>query len=469
MTSPALALDVLETLLERRYGDRQPPDAEGLVSLAAELATAGYTSIDALSAMLERTAKEFASQEKSNPPDGVIGARFAVIGVVRISLTIDRDRPANAGEAAYLSSALTPESLASFLSVRYPDREPGEGDAVNELARQLNATGHHTLGDVTAMLNRNDAALEQREHSNPPDGKVGHKFSRVDAVRISLELEAERMTTLSEPADEAMARGQRLEEAGDFDAAERVYGEADAAGVDASLAISRLWIAREDAGGMQRAFSQAIRRGHVTAIFNTGVILSRKGRADLAEVAYRAADAVGDVAAACNLGILLEEKGDFSGAAEAYGRADRAGDGDSACSLGMMLEDRGDLEGARSAFERAASRGHGVGALRLGTLLEDRHDTAGAEAAYRHAEQLGESNATYNLGSMRHREGKLSEAAETFRRAESQGNVDGAYALGLVLYQSGDMAGARAALERAQQHGHPGAPVALDELQQAGG
>jgi TPR repeat protein len=469
MSSTALALSALETLLERRYGDCEPPGRGELVGLTAELETAGYTSVDAVSAMLERTEKEFVSQEKSNPPNGVIGARFSAIGAVRVSLTIDRDRPANAGEAAYLSSMLTPESLASFLSLRYPDRESDEGDAVHELARQLNATGRHTLGDVAVMLNRNYATLEQREHSNPPGGKVGHKFSRVGAVRISLDLETERMTALSEPADEAMARGQRLEEARDLDAAERVYSEADAAGVDASLAISRLWIAREDAEGMRGAFEQAIRRGHVTAIFNTGVILTQKGRADLAEVAYRAADAVGDIAAACNLGILLEEKGDFSAAAEAYGRADRAGDSDAACSLGMMLEDRGDLEGAQSAFERAASRGQGVGALRLGTLLEDRHDPAGAELAYRHAEELGESSGTHNLGSMRHREGRLSEAAETFRRAESQGNVDAAYALGLVLYQSGDMAGARAAMERAQQHGHSGAAGALEELRQAGG
>jgi tetratricopeptide (TPR) repeat protein len=253
---------------------------------------------------------------------------------------------------------LTPESLEQFLSSSFRDREPADRETIADLAQELRSSGYTTLDDVSEMLGRTTEDLLRQERANPPNGKIGSRFTAAGAVRVSLAIaEPDRITRRAgAPAaaeSDAMARGSELEAAGDLAAAEAAYRDADAGGVDASLAISRVCIERGDLDAMRRAFDVAIERGHLTAIFNTGVILGQRGDVVASEVAYRAADAAGDICASVNLGILLEAKGDLKGAEDAYRRADDAGDAEGACCLGMFLEDRWDIDGARSALQRA--------------------------------------------------------------------------------------------------------------------
>jgi|SRR5664279_67506 len=89
-----------------------------------------------------------------------------------------------------LSADLTPDVLDAFVRARYPDREPAELDAVEELIGALSSTGYRSIGDVAAMLERNAATLEEHERSSPPNGVPGNRFNMVGAVRVCLSLNA---------------------------------------------------------------------------------------------------------------------------------------------------------------------------------------------------------------------------------------------------------------------------------------
>jgi ppGpp synthetase/RelA/SpoT-type nucleotidyltranferase len=89
-----LNFDTLKAYLRKRFPAREEGSSTGVSELVSELAEAGYTTIDKLDNVLERSHEVFLQYEKSNPPSARKGKKYvseglyADIGVVRLSLAI---------------------------------------------------------------------------------------------------------------------------------------------------------------------------------------------------------------------------------------------------------------------------------------------------------------------------------------------------------------------------------------------
>lgn len=128
-----LTPDTLTGYLRHRYYDRKlghPEDIQG--ELYVELRRAGYATVESLAAMLDRTEKAFESRERTNPPNGDAGSRFAVVGVVRISLSLDPGRSVVSGDKYRTLDSIEParEALAVFLERYAEDRVRDVTDAL---------------------------------------------------------------------------------------------------------------------------------------------------------------------------------------------------------------------------------------------------------------------------------------------------------------------------------------------------
>jgi hypothetical protein len=81
----------LGAFLSRRYPDRDPGHPDPMEDLVEELLTAGYTSVEEVAQMLERTNDAFLAEERASKPTGDGGDEgYIGIGVVRMSLAIDK-------------------------------------------------------------------------------------------------------------------------------------------------------------------------------------------------------------------------------------------------------------------------------------------------------------------------------------------------------------------------------------------
>jgi tetratricopeptide (TPR) repeat protein len=163
---------------------------------------------------------------------------------------------------------------------------------------------------------------------------------------------------------------------------------------------------------------------------NLGDVLTKAGRADEAEAAYRAAiDRVGAgppaAAAAAHSGIgnLRYARGDYAGAVEAYRAAAAAApaDGSTRTYIGDALEAAGDLAGGLAEIEAAvrADPANGYARFRLGLAYHQR-------GRHRKAALIGHPTV-----------------------AESPQPAAAFQALGLTLTEAGDFAGAARAYARA--------------------
>ena len=249
----------------------------------------------------------------------------------------------------------------------------------------------------------------------------------------------------------ATGLGLRLEERGDFAAAELAYRYADQRGDP--LAASNLGVLLErrgDMAGAEAAYRRSDARGDANGAFNLAGLLLARGDVDGAMAAFSRADQLGDAGAAANLALLLLEQGDVAEAKAAYRRADERGDGGAASNLGVLLERDGDLPAAEGAYRRADSRGDATGAFNLGGLLAERGDLEGAAAAYHRADQRGDPGAASNLGMLLEQDGDLSGAARAYRRAVERGHPTAAFNLGVLLERQDDDRGALRAYARAQ-------------------
>ena len=151
------------------------------------------------------------------------------------------------------------------------------------------------------------------------------------------------------------------------------------------------------ARGAYRAVDQ---RPDPVSKFNLGVRMEERGDFAAAERAYRHADERGHAAAAVNLGVLLEDRGEVAEAEAAYRRAQKRGDPNGAFNLGVLLEERGDGNGAVRCYRFADQKGHAAAACNLGAILAEQGDVSGAEAAFKRADERGDSNAAFNLAAL---------------------------------------------------------------------
>jgi len=85
-------LDSLRAYLITKFPDRTHSDAKGVSSIVDELLRAGYRSIGQVDQLLDSSSKAFGEYEKKRPPGGRVKAKFADVGVVRISGRIADDK-----------------------------------------------------------------------------------------------------------------------------------------------------------------------------------------------------------------------------------------------------------------------------------------------------------------------------------------------------------------------------------------
>ncbi|HEY2766884.1 MAG TPA: hypothetical protein VGI76_01430 [Solirubrobacteraceae bacterium] len=83
-----LNLDTLAAFLEQRFPDREHVSRAGVASLADDLLRFGYKQIADVERLIAQASDKFTEREKVNPPGNKPGARFADVGVVRISLSL---------------------------------------------------------------------------------------------------------------------------------------------------------------------------------------------------------------------------------------------------------------------------------------------------------------------------------------------------------------------------------------------
>ena len=89
------------------------------------------------------------------------------------------------------------------------------------------------------------------------------------------------------------------------------------------------------------------------------------------EAHLRRSDEGGDATAATQFGLLLTEKGDASGALVAFRRADDRGDGLGAYHLGLALQEGGaDLSEVAAALTRAEQRGCELATPALDSMIQ---------------------------------------------------------------------------------------------------
>ncbi len=85
-----LNLDSMTAYLQTRLSDRDHASPKGVSVLVSELSLAGYTTIEEIDKILDRTAQAFTAYEKDHPPTPI--KRYQDIGVVRISVGIADDK-----------------------------------------------------------------------------------------------------------------------------------------------------------------------------------------------------------------------------------------------------------------------------------------------------------------------------------------------------------------------------------------
>jgi protein O-GlcNAc transferase len=180
-------------------------------------------------------------------------------------------------------------------------------------------------------------------------------------------------------ADECIARGQALEDAGQWLEAEALYREALAAAQGYPRACINLGNALHKQNRLKEAadaHSAAIDAdaAFAPAYFNLGVILVALGRLPEARRRFEKALELSPemAAASLQLAALAEREGDLASAGRHLEHAARADphDANVRCDLGVLLLKSGRLDEARRAFEDAVrvDPGHASALLSLGRL-----------------------------------------------------------------------------------------------------
>lgn len=171
---------------------------------------------------------------------------------------------------------------------------------------------------------------------------------------------------------------------------------------------------------------EAEERGDADALYELAADLDKRGDAELAERACRAAADLGHPGAMHTFAHILYERDDRDRAVEWWARAADAGDAESAFNAGVASEDAGRRDDAIAFYRRAADDGHARAHANIGILLEHEGDGLAAEDAYRTGMEAGDSGAAYNLGVLLYRRGDDDGARAAFDRAADLGDDDAA-------------------------------------------
>jgi tetratricopeptide (TPR) repeat protein len=190
------------------------------------------------------------------------------------------------------------------------------------------------------------------------------------------------------------------------------------------------------------------------------------GDLEAAEAAFREADDLGNAEGAMLLGVVLKRRGDRPGAAESFRRAETRGHPEAASSLGGLAWDSGDLAGAGAAYRRSIVAGSKDAVLNLGLLLFQQGKAAEALGYLRSAFDMGMMEASHPLGRILEDRGDLTGAEAVYRPGAGSGDANAAFGLGGVLLKQGDTAGALAGFRRAHELGKPGVEPFLETLEQ---
>jgi len=83
-------LDSLSAYLRSRFPHRGHADPKGVSSLVKDLKEGGYTTIQQIEEVLNKTADAFLTYEGDHPPQGA--AAFTDVGAVRVSIGIADDK-----------------------------------------------------------------------------------------------------------------------------------------------------------------------------------------------------------------------------------------------------------------------------------------------------------------------------------------------------------------------------------------
>jgi putative GTP pyrophosphokinase len=106
-------LDTLTAYLVKKYPKRKHAEPKIVSELVEELQSAGYSQIQQLDGVLQRSEKAFEAFEKAHPP-AVKSARFSDIGVARVSLSI-----ADPTYLDFRKYKITEGSLVDYEEVRH--------------------------------------------------------------------------------------------------------------------------------------------------------------------------------------------------------------------------------------------------------------------------------------------------------------------------------------------------------------
>jgi hypothetical protein len=85
-------LDTLTAYLRSRFPERQQSTPGGVSELVQDLRTCGYSTIQDIDTIIERTSDAFLAYEAAHPPSSTVGGRYLDVGVVRVSVSIVDDR-----------------------------------------------------------------------------------------------------------------------------------------------------------------------------------------------------------------------------------------------------------------------------------------------------------------------------------------------------------------------------------------
>jgi putative GTP pyrophosphokinase len=93
----------------------------------------------------------------------------------------------DASEQLRLDQEINLDSLAAYLSSRFPDRRHGDAKNLSPLIEELSKFGFRTIGDVDRMLSSAENAFADYEKEYPPASTTGI-FTDVGVTRISAQI-----------------------------------------------------------------------------------------------------------------------------------------------------------------------------------------------------------------------------------------------------------------------------------------
>ncbi|MEU4493127.1 SEL1-like repeat protein [Streptomyces sp. NPDC023998] len=251
--------------------------------------------------------------------------------------------------------------------------------------------------------------------------------------------------------------GVLLSRAGRIDEAEIRYRQAMETGLpEAMHSLADLMADTDRTDEAEALYRRAIEAGHAPAAYNLAIMLD-DSLTDEVEVLYRRAMEAGITEAAYNLARLLTHEGRIGEAETLYRQAIEAGDSEAAYNLAGLLTHEGRTGEAEILYRQAIEADVPFAVQNLGLLLVDAGRADEAEALYRQAIANGNDSASFNLAVLLAQDGRTEEAETIFRRHLEDGDPAAANNLGNLFADTGRHAEAESFYREALEMGYLGA------------